>query len=331
MTVCLVIVCAPALGKTWQPTAGHTQMPLWPGTPPDAKVLPGPETVTVRGGDLVAGKPWKAVTNVGQPTLTVYAPRGHNTGAAVVVFPGGGFQVLAIDLEGTEVCRWLTSIGVTCVLLKYRVPSAPYDWHCKCYNHGADAVSLPALQDAQRAIRLVRADAADWHINPHKVGVIGFSAGGYLVGEVSADFAHPSYAPIDAADAQSDRPDFAMAIYPGHMVSHQYLAKHDGVKPGSLNPHIRFSRQTPPTFIVQAEDDPEDSIYSSLVYYEGLIKAGVPAELHIYAKGAHAFGLRRTALPITRWPVLAATWLHTIGVLRSPHADSGAIGAGDGP
>ncbi|HEX7349119.1 MAG TPA: alpha/beta hydrolase [Rhodanobacteraceae bacterium] len=331
MAVCLLVICAPALASTWQPAAGHTQMPLWPGTPPDAKAMPGPETEAVRSDHLIAGKPWTAVTNVSQPTLTVYAPRGHDTGAAVVVFAGGGFQVLAIDLEGTEVCHWLTSIGVTCVLLKYRVPSAPYDWRCKCYRHGADAVSLPALQDAQRALRLVRAHAAAWRIDPRKVGVIGFSAGGYLVAETSADFDQSTYAPVDAADRQSDRPDFALAIYPGHMVTHGTTAARYGVTVGSLNPHIRFTRATPPTFIVQAEDAEVDHLRESLVYYTALAQAGVPAELHVYAKGGHAFGLRRTALPITRWPELATSWLHTIGVLPVCQADSATTGAGDGP
>ncbi|HEX7341201.1 MAG TPA: alpha/beta hydrolase [Rhodanobacteraceae bacterium] len=315
LVVCLLLVWggAQARTRTWQPTAGHVQIPLWPGTPPDAQALPGAETVTPR--NLVAGRPWHALTNVSRPTLTVYAPRGRNTGAAVVVFPGGGFQVLAIDLEGTEVCHWLTSIGVTCALLKYRVPSAPFDWHCRCYNHGADAVSTPALQDAQRAIRLLRDHAAKWHINPHKIGVIGFSAGGYLVGEVSADFGEPSYRPVDAVDRESDRPDFAMAIYPGHMVTHQYLAHHEHIPEGQLNPHIHFPHNAPPTFIVQAEDDPEDSIESSLVYFQALLKAGVPTALHIYAKGGHAFGLRRTKYPITAWPRLATAWMHAMGII----------------
>lgn len=304
-----------AAPNVWQPTTGHVQMPIWPGTPPDARLAPGPENVTV-SKNLVAGKPWHAVTNVTTPTMTVYTARGVNTGAAVVVFPGGGFRVLAMDLEGTEACHWLTSIGVTCVLLKYRVPGEPFNWKCKCYDHGADAVSTPALQDAQRAIRLVRAHAAKWHVNPHKIGVIGFSAGGYLVGEVSANFNQQSYEPVDAADKESERPDFALAIYPGHMMTHEYLAHHANIQPGSLNPNIHFTHETPPTFIVQAEDDDEDSINSSLVYYTALVKAGVPAVLHIYAKGGHAFGLRPTKFPITAWPKLATTWLRTIGMLK---------------
>ena len=183
---------AAARAEVWQPAPGHTQIAIWPGTPPDVQPLPGRETETLRTDRLIAGKPWMAATDVNRPTMTIYAPTGNNTGAAVVVFPGGGFQVLAMDLEGTEACRWLTSIGITCVLLKYRVPSEPFNWRCKCYDHGAFALSLPALEDAQRAIRLVRYHAAQWHVDPHGIGVLGFSAGGYLVAEVSTQIKNPA-------------------------------------------------------------------------------------------------------------------------------------------
>lgn len=306
--------------KVWQPSAGHTQIPLWPGTPPDAQPVPGPE-YAVTGTSAkpqFAGKPVTGIHNVSRPTMTVYAPAGKNTGAAVVVFPGGGFEELAIDLEGTEVCDWLTSRGITCVLLKYRVPSVPYDWHCQCRPDDF-ALSLPALDDAQRALRLVRSHAAQWHIDPHKIGVIGFSAGGYLVAEASTQFKRRSYPPVDAADKESARPDFAMAIYPGH------LATDDD----KLNPNVPVSRDTPPTFLVQAEDDYTDGVNQSLVYYTALAKAHVPAQMHLYAHGGHAFGLRPTKFPITRWPQLAETWLQTIGMI--PHRALPHQGAGDGP
>jgi acetyl esterase/lipase len=306
IALCLLVVCGSAYAKTvtWQPAAGHTQIPLWPGTPPDAQPVPGPE-YTVTGHKLIGGKTVVGVYNVSRPTMTVYAPTGENTGAAVVVFPGGGFQGLAMDLEGTDVCDWLTPRGITCVLLKYRVPSKPYDWHCDCRPHDF-ALSVPSLEDAQRALRLVRSHAAQWHIDPHKVGVLGFSAGGYLVAEVSTNFKRRLYAPVDAADKQSSRPDFAVAVYPGH------LATDDD----TLNPNVAVSRETPPTFLVQAEDDYVDGVNQSLVYYTALAKAGVPAEMHLYAHGGHAFGLRRTQLPITGWPRLVEAWLRTIGVIR---------------
>ena len=214
-----VVSCVLALRaqtESWQPSPGRTQLPIWPGTVPDAKPVPGPETVKVDADFFVAGKHVTGVFNVTQPTITVYEPAGKSTGAAVLVFPGGGFQGLAIDLEGTEVCDWLISEGITCVLLKYRVPSVPYDWRCKCRPNGL-AISTLALEDAQRAMGLVRLRASEWHIDPQKIGVLGFSAGGYLVAEISTHFNHRLYAPVDAADRESCRPDFAVAIYPGHL------------------------------------------------------------------------------------------------------------------
>lgn len=288
----------------WQPAAGHTQIPIWPGTAPDRQPVPGAETVTV-SKKLLAGKPVTAVTNVTRPTMTVYSPQGKNTGAAVVVIPGGGFQILAIDLEGTEVCDWLISKGITCVLLKYRVPSIPYVWKCDCRPHNF-ALSVPSLQDVQRTMRLVRFNAAKFHIDPQKVGVLGFSAGGFLVAEISTNFDRHLYAPVDAADKQSARPDFAMPIYPGHLTK-------DDV---SLNPNVPVTSNTPPTFLVQAEDDYVDGVNQALVYYTALAKAKVSAEMHLYAHGGHAFGLRPNKFPITGWPALAEVWLRTIGIIQ---------------
>ena len=227
--------------------------------------------------------------------MTIYAPRHRTSAATVVVFPGGGFVGLAIDLEGTEACRWVISLGITCVLLKYRVPSAPYDWRCKCRPNDLE-LSLPSLQDAQRTLRLLRAHAVRWHLHPHKIGVLGFSAGGYLVAQISPDFNRRLYAPVDAADRKSVRPDFAMASYPGHLVTAE----------DALNPNIPVSRNTPPTFLVQAENDAVDGVKQPLVYYAALARAHVPAQMHLYARGGHAFGLRPTRLPITHWPGLAA-------------------------
>lgn len=304
MIVCLLLACtgAQAHATVWQPAAGHTQIPLWPGTPPDAKPMPGPEYAQT-SKSLLAGKPVTAVSNVSQPTMTVYAPKGKNTGVAAVVFPGGGFQILAIDFEGTEVCDWLTEQGITCVLLKYRVPSEPYNWHCDCRPHNYE-ISVQALEDAQRAMKLVRLHAATWGVDPHKVGVLGFSAGGYLVAEVSAQFKHRLYAPIDDADKESSRPDFAVAVYPGHLTA-----------PNGFNPNVPVTHETPPTFIVQAEDDHVDGIDQALVYYNALKNADVPVEMHLYAQGGHAFGLRSTKLPITGWPKLVDIWLRTIGMV----------------
>lgn len=309
--LCLMMACGcvhaspPVRGQAprWQPAAGLKQVPIWPATPPDAQPMPGPESMVVRS-EQVGGRPWRAVTNVDTPTMTVYPPKGRNTGAAVVVFPGGGFEVLAIDLEGSEICDWLTARGITCVLLKYRVPSATYDWHCRCRPHNF-ALSVPSLQDAQRTLRLVRFHARDWHVDPHRIGVIGFSAGGYLAAEASTNYRKTLYPETDAADRESARPDFALAIYPGH------LTRGDG----KLNPNVPVTADTPPTFILQASDDDVDGVQQALTYYAALQAAKVPTELHIYAKGGHAFGLRRTGEPITAWTDLADTWLHTMGML----------------
>ena len=301
----IALGCEHALADVWQPSPGHTQMPIWPGTPPDAKPARGPEDLA-NVSHLVAGRPWIAVLNVSQPTMTVYSPSGKNTGATVVVLPGGGFEVLAIDLEGTEVCDWLTSRGITCVLLKYRVPSEPYDWHCDCRTDGL-VTSTRSLEDLQRTIGLVRLHASEWHIDPHKIGVLGFSAGGYLAAEISTKFRQRLYAAVDDADKESARPDFAVLVYPGHLAP----GKTDG---NTLNPNVPVTPETPPTFLVQAENDKTDGVNQSLTYYAALKKAGVPVEMHLYADGGHAFGLRRTPFPITDWPRLVETWLRTIGM-----------------
>jgi acetyl esterase/lipase len=304
--LCVVFAfgCLSAQTPVWQPSAGHTQVPIWPGAVPDAQPVEGPEAFSSRTDRdfLVAGRPVAGVGKVSRPTMTVYSPKGKNTGVAVVVFPGGGYWVLAIDLEGTEVCDWLTSKGITCVLLKYRVPgeglfprSGPYP------------DSPMALEDAQRTVELVRFHSAEWHIDPHKIGVLGFSAGGHLVAAMSAHFAQRVYPAVDDADKESCRPDFAVAIYPGHLSLAANSLR--------LNPDIHVTRQTPPTFLLQNEDDPVDRVEHSLSYYAALKRAGVPVEMHLYAEGGHAFGLRRTKLPVTGWPQLVETWLGTIGMI----------------
>ncbi len=298
------LVCVGALGQVWQPSPGHNQIPIWPGTPPDAQPVKGPEFAKSSTAEKFGPKPVTAVERVSIPTMTVYSPSGKNTGAAVVVFPGGGYWILAIDFEGTEVCDWLTSKGITCVLLKYRVPG-----NNQFPRSGPYPRSPVALEDAQRTMGLVRLHAAEWHIDPHKIGALGFSAGGDLVVALSTHFDKRIYAPIDAADRESCRPDFAVPIYPGHL---SLGGKIELVS--EVRTHI--TRQTPPTFILQNEDDPVDPVENSLALFEGLKQAGVPAEMHIYAQGGHAFGLRPTNLPVSDWPLLVERWLRTIGVLQ---------------
>jgi acetyl esterase/lipase len=301
-----LLLAAPMLHaqQVWQPSPSHKQVPLWPGAIPDARPYSGPETLVIEHKDLVAGKPWMYINNVSLPTMTVYPPKGTNTGAAVVVFPGGGYQILAIDLEGTEACDWLNARGITCVLLKYRVPGEG-----KLPKSGSYPSSPEALEDAQRAIGLTRFHAAEWHIDPHKIGVMGFSAGGHMVAATSVHWDKRLYGHVDAADEQSCRPDFAIALYPGHL--------HVKENTLELNPDIatRINAHTPTTFLLQNENDDSDTIWDALSYEAALIGANVPVEFHSYATGGHAFGLRKSPFAVTGWPSLLEVWLHTIGVL----------------
>jgi acetyl esterase/lipase len=282
----------------WQPAPGHLTLDLWPHGAPGAVASPAPEVDTTTAQDnLVAGKPLVRLGNISVPTLTVYEPKDKNTGAAVVVFPGGGYHILAVDLEGTEVCDWLNSVGIACVLVNYRVPdSGPYP------------KSSAALQDAQRALGLVRSRAGEWHIDPKRVGVLGFSAGAHLSAALSTHFEQRLYAPIDDADKVSCRPDFAVIVYPGYLA----LAEQNFAP----NAEIHVTEKTPPSFIVQAEDDPVH-VENATVYFLALKNAKVPAEMHLYANGGHGYGLRRTELPITAWPKLAEAWLETIHIVAS--------------
>jgi acetyl esterase/lipase len=308
----------------WQPSPGHTQVPIWPGAAPDLQPVAGPEYADTSGKDFLrAGRPIVGVNNVTRPTMTVYSPKGKNTGVVIVVFPGGGYQGLAIDLEGTEVCDWLASKGITCVLLKYRVTNVgPYP------KSGPYPESPMALEDAQRTMGLVRFHAGEWHIDPHKVGVLGFSAGGHLVAAISTHYAKRLYPAVDAADKVSCRPDFAVPMYPGHLSLSaaewdakqgikKFVVPHSATadKNLTLNPEVPVTSETPPTFLLQNEDDHVDNVNDSLSYYIALKNAGVPVEMHLYAQGGHGFGLRRTKLPVTAWPQLVETWLKTIGMI----------------
>src|SRR6266852_3167388 len=241
--LCTVFACGglSAQQTIWQPSPGHTQVPIWPGTPPDAQPVARPEESRWWPAGP-AGPGGFGVSHVTQPTMTVYSPTGINTGVAVVVFPGGGYEDLAIDLEGTEGCDWLTPKGITGVLLKYRVPgeehypkSAPYP------KSGPYPESPMALEDADRTLRLARLHAAEWHIDPHKIGVLGFSAGGHLSAAMSNYFAKRLYPAVDAADKESCRPDFAVVLYPGHLWYEKF----------ELNPDVPVTHQTPPTFLLQ--------------------------------------------------------------------------------
>jgi acetyl esterase/lipase len=277
-------------------------IPLWPEGTFAQKSVPGVEQdMTKPSDDLYGGKRVTRISNVSVPTITLYRPsENKDTGTAVIVCPGGGYQILSMDLEGTEVCQWLNSIGVTAVLLKYRVPA----------RDGSERYTAP-LQDVQRALGLVRYHAAEWHINPHRIGVIGFSAGGHLSAAASTRFEKRTYKPMDESDRTSCRPDFAMLIYPA------YLVREKGSQFGpDLKPELTVTSNTPPTFLVQTEDDPIH-VENSLFYCLALKKANVPAELHLFATGGHAYALRQSNKEVMSWPKRAEEWLNGLGVLET--------------
>jgi acetyl esterase/lipase len=281
--------------NVWPAGPEHAVIRLWPRDAPGQNTTTGPEADTSTAtSDKIAGRPVVRLGSVSVPTLTVYEPKGARNGVGVVVFPGGGYKILAMDLEGTEVCDWLTARGIVCFLLKYRVPeTGPYP------------KSEAALQDAQRAVGLVRAHATDWRVDPKRVGVLGFSAGGHLAAAVSTHYETRLYPKVDAADELSCRPDFAVVVYPGYLV--------DAGKDFAFTPDVPVTKATPPTFLVQAEDDTVH-VENATAYFLALKHAGVPAELHVYAQGGHGYGLRRTKLPVTEWPDLVDAWMKTIGM-----------------
>jgi acetyl esterase/lipase len=241
----------------------------------------------------------RMVTGVSRPTITICRPpKANDTGTAVIICPGGGYWNLYWQLEGEEVANWLNSLGTTGVILKYRVPRRP-----------DEPKELPArrpLQDAQRAISLIRSNAGSLGIDPHRIGIIGFSAGGHLAISASTRFRERSYQPVDAVDTVSCRPDFAILAYPGYLIAKDQE---------ELAPGIEVPTNTPPVFLVHGGEDLISSPAHSVLMYLALKRAGVPAELHVYAGAAHDFGVRPSAHPCSTWTEACATWLRGQGYL----------------
>jgi Esterase/lipase len=291
----------------WQPTSGGTQVPLWPTHVPLAKPDTGDGAeVTGNGSALVGGRMWHWASYVTRPTMTIYKPKGRNTGATMMVLPGGGFYAVATDLEGTEICDWVVQQGMTCVMLKYRTPQV---WPEKNGKQQRPKVLL-GLEDAQRAIGLLRQRASAYGIAPNKIGAIGFSAGAYLVANMS-NTEERTYPLTDAADQQSPRPDFAIVAYTARMLDNS-----TGRNNLELQPWVKISPKAPPTLIIHAMNDSVDDIRQAMAYALALNDAGAPVDMRLYAKGGHAFGMRPTADPITReWPGQVKQWLQNIGVL----------------
>jgi acetyl esterase/lipase len=270
---------------------------LWPGTAPGDTGTLEPEKDTTkmdasrkRQDDIIR------LGNVSTPTITVYRPaKDKDTGTAVLVCPGGGYSILAMNLEGTETCQWLNSLGVTAVLLKYRVPVRP----------GIERY-VPPLQDAQRALGIIRHRAKEWGIDPARVGILGFSAGGHLTTVVMSNFQKRTYPTVDAADNESCRPDFALLIYPAYLTPANDLTK--------LAPEVKVTADIPPTFMVMTWDDGVH-VENVLLYGLALKAAKVPFELHLYPQGGHGYGLRPSRNEVSHWPERAATWLKGQGWL----------------
>jgi acetyl esterase/lipase len=273
-------------------------VPLFPKGVPGGKQDLGPEIDTTTAKDnMVAGRAVIRTGNVSEPSIAFYPASSHNSGATVIVFPGGGYRILALDLEGTEICEWLNSIGVNAAVVKYRVPE-PKD---------VPRYQEP-LQDAQRAISYIRSHAEEWHLDPKRIGVLGFSAGGHLAAMASTSFEKRTYEAQDKADEVSCRPDFAILIYPAYLAT--------GDKLDTLAPEVLVKADTPPSFLVQTEDDPVH-VETSLVYYKALKDAKVPAEMHLFNVGGHGYGMRPDpAKPVTEWPKLAEAWMKSRGITQ---------------
>jgi acetyl esterase/lipase len=277
---------------------------LWPGEVPEETGAIGPEKVLLSPRldrkQVAVTEPTRMVTNVSNPTITIYRPaKDKDAGAAVLICPGGGYWNLYWQLEGEEVAGWLNSLGVTGVILKYRVPRRP--------DEPRGEPARRPLQDAQRAVSLVRSKAREWGIDPKRIGMVGFSAGGHLAFATATGFAKRTYASVDAIEKVSCRPDFAILVYSG------YLKAKDA---DELAPGLRVPAGTPPVFLAHGGDDLISSPEHSVVLYQALKRAGVPAELHVYAGAAHDFGVRPSDHPCSTWTRSCADWLRQQGFLK---------------
>ena len=260
------------------------------GVPGEKGALPE-ERIDITG-NKVGGEIVQRMSNVGNPVITVYHPvQEVACGTAVIVCPGGGYNILAYDLEGTEICEWLNDMGITAILLKYRVPR----------HEGLEKHTAP-LQDAQRAVSYVRANAEKLNIHPDRIGIIGFSAGAHLAATVCNHPQEHTYPAFDDCDRISSRPNFCLLVYPAYLSVETI---------GTLAPDLHVSARTPPTLLIQAEDD-KPHIDSSLSYYYALKEAGVPATMHLYSRGGHGYGLRDTKATVNEWPERAEYWLRSL-------------------
>ena len=289
------------------PVATYSQeVPLWPE---DSRVLQD-------GIKALTDEKW----SLNHPTFLLYSPQVNAARSAILVFPGGGYKALAIGPKstlgflGADVCKWLTDSGITCILVKYRVPNSGCNWNKETKRHEAPDIPM-ALQDAQRAISIIRYNANVYGIDPDKIGVMGFSAGGNLAVLSSTAFKERFYDPIDEIDQVSSRPDFAIPVYPGHMTMEHKNKTPKAIAAQELNSDIVISTEIPPTLLIHAEDDPVDPVHYSEVYERELKKVGVNVKLIIYKTGGHAFGVKKQGKDTDRWTVDALGWLKKIKIL----------------
>jgi acetyl esterase/lipase len=279
---------------------------LWPDKAPEETGNIGAErslmSPRLDSKQVEVTEPTRMVTNVTKPTITIYRPaKDKDTGTAVLICPGGGYWNLYWQLEGEEVAAWLNSLGVTGIILKYRVPRRP--------DEPEGEPARRPLQDAQRAVSLVRSKAREWGLDAKQIGMVGFSAGGHLAFATATNFDKRSNAPVDEIDKVSCRPNFAMLVYSGYLKAKDKEA---------LAPGLRVPKGTPPIFLAHGGDDLISSPEHSVVAYLALKRAGIPAELHVYARAAHDFGVRPSEQPCSTWTQAAATWLRHQGLLSKP-------------
>lgn len=321
----LLVACqrAPATSVVAPPPAATVPVGPSAAAPREVPLWPEGSTVLQQGIRALAGRDNAVV----RPSLLVYPGKAGAARPAVLVFPGGGFKALAIGrrstlgFDGADVCGWLADAGARCILVKYRVPDTACHWNPDTRRHEQPDVPM-ALQDAQRAISLVRHHAGEWGIDPHKVGVMGFSAGGHLAVLSSTAFEARSYTPVDAVDATSSRPDFAIPVYPGHMTMEHRNRRPRELAARELNPDIVVSAQVPPTLLVHAKDDAVDPVHYSEVYARALEKAGVDVALGLYDTGGHAFGVAKQGTDTDRWMDDALGWMRERGILGGGSAQS---------
>ena len=272
---------------------------VWPGAAPGEPSGIGEETSVVGKPGGGENPPITRIGNVTVPTLSVFRPAADKAnGTAVVICPGGGYNILAWDLEGTEIAEWLNTLGVTGIVLKYRVPRRP--------NEPKDEQPICSLQDAQRALRLVRSQAGEWKLDDKKIGILGFSAGGHLAARTSTNYETLSYPAIDDADKLSGRPDFTILIYPAYLVTKDMTA---------LTPMIAVNDKTPPAFLAHAYDDGVTAD-SSVQYFLALKRNKVPAELHVYSKGGHGYGMRPSKNVVVTWPQRCEEWMRASELVK---------------